>query len=102
MFFGGIMSKEGKYILYFLGFLCLVVCIIGLTGCKSKGYQGLIYHEKDLVVKTSCEDELFLTINPDTIVVRSSYDAYGAYWDKEVYRYLNDGKYRVEKKECER
>lgn len=97
------MSKEGKYTIYFLGFLCLLTCIAGmLSGCKSKGYQGLIYHEKDLIAKTSCEDELFLEIKPDTIEIRSVYNSYGAYWDKEVYKYLNDGKYRVEKKECDR
>ena len=97
------MSKEGKYTIYFLGFLCLLTCIVGvLSGCNSKGYLGLIYHEKDLIAKTSCEDELFLTISPDTIEVRSVYNSYGAYWDKEVYKYKNDGKYRVEKKECER
>ena len=97
------MSKEGKYTIYFLGFLCLLTCIAGmLSGCKSKGYQGLIYHEKDLIVKTSCEDELFLEINPDTIVVRSAYDVMGLYNYKEIYRYVNDGKYRVEKKECDR
>ena len=33
------MSKEGKYILYFLGFLCLVVCIIGLTGSNQKAIK---------------------------------------------------------------
>jgi hypothetical protein len=97
------MSKEGKYTIYFLGFLCLLTCIAGmLSGCKSKGYQGLIYHEKDLIAKTSCEDEMFLTISPDTIEVRSVYNSYGTYWDKEVYKYKNDGKYRIEKKECDR
>ena len=100
------MSKESKYITYFLGFLCVLIFIVGsLASCKSKGYQGLIYHEKDLIAKTSCEDELFFTISPDTIVVRSIYNAYvtyGIYNDKEVYKYKNDGKYRIEKKECER
>lgn len=100
------MSKEAKYTIYFVGFICLLIFIGGmLSGCKSKGYQGLIYHEKDLIAKTSCEDEMFLTISPDTIVVRSVYNAYGTYGiynDKEVYKYKNDGKYRVEKKECER
>lgn len=97
------MSKEAKFVMYFLGFLCLLTCIIGITGCKSKGYQGLIYHEKDLIAKTSCDDELFLNVGPDTIEVRSVYNAgYGFLNDKEVYRYVNDGKYRVEKKECDR
>lgn len=97
------MSKEAKYTIYFVGFICLLIFIGGmLSGCKSKGYQGLIYHEKDLIAKTSCEDELFLEINPDTIVVRSAYDVMGLYNYKEIYRYVNDGKYRVEKKECDR
>jgi hypothetical protein len=55
-----------------------------------------------LIAKTSCEDEMFLTISPDTIEVRSVYNSYSTYWDKEVYKYKNDGKYRIEKKECER
>lgn len=97
------MSKEAKYTIYFAGFLCVLIFIAGsLAGCKSKGYQGLIYHEKDLIAKTSCEDELFLTISPDTIVVRSVYNSYGLYIDKEVYKYKNDDKYRIEKKECDR
>lgn len=98
------MSKEAKYTVYFVGFLCVLIFIAGmLSGCKSKGYQGLIYHEKDMIAKTACEDELFLEINPDTIVVRSVYNAgYGFLNDKEVYRYVNDGKYRIEKKECDR
>lgn len=98
------MNKEAKYTVYFVGFLCLLIFIAGsLSGCKSKGYQGLIYHEKDMIAKTACEDELFLEINPDTIVVRSVYNAgYGFLNDKEVYRYINDGKYRIEKKECDR
>ena len=97
------MSKESKYTVYFVGFLCILVCVAGsLVGCKSKGFQGLIYHEKDLIAKTACDDELFLTISPDTIVVRSVYNAYSNYIDKEVYKYKNDGKYSVEKRECER
>ena len=95
------MSKVVKYTLYCVGFLCVFIAG-SLAGCKSTGYQGWIYHEKDLIVKTNCDDELFLTINPDMIEVKSSYDYYGAYLDKEVYKYKNDGKYRVEKKECER
>lgn len=97
------MSKEAKYTMFFAGFLCLLIFIGGmLSGCKSKGYQGWIYHDKDFIAKTSCEDELFLRISPDTVVVKSSYSAYGIYSDREVYKYENDGKYRVEKKECER
>lgn len=97
------MNKEAKYITYFVCFIFLFFVVIPLVGCKSKGYQGLIYHEKDMIAKTACEDELFLEINPDTIVVRSVYNAgYGIYKDKEVYRYVNDGKYRIEKKECDR
>lgn len=98
------MSKEAKYTIYFLGFLCLLVSTVGmLSGCKSKGYQGLIYHNKDMIAKTACDDELFLNIGPDTIVVKSLYiGSYGITTDREVYKYVNDGHYRVEKKECER
>ena len=95
------MSKVVKYTLYCVGFLCVFIAG-SLAGCKSKGYQGLIYHEKDLLAKTSCEDELFLTISPDTIEVRSVYNSCSNYIDKEVYKYKNDGKYSVEKRECER
>ena len=96
------MSKEAKYIVFFVCFIFMFFVIGSLAGCKSKGYQGLIYHENDLIAKTSCEDEMFLNVGPDTVVVKSSYyTAYG-YFDKEVYKYLNDGKYRIEKKECDR
>ncbi len=97
------MSKEAKYTMYFVGFICVLIMIAGVfSGCEHKGIQGWIYHDKNLIAKTVCEDELFLTINPDTIVVKSSYNSYGAYWDKEVYKYVNDGNYRVERKECVR
>jgi hypothetical protein len=34
------MSKEAKYTVYFVGFICLMMFIVGsLAGCKSKGYQ---------------------------------------------------------------
>ena len=37
---------------------------------------------------------------PDTVIVKSKYrGSYGLY-DKDVYMYLNDGKYTVERKEC--
>ena len=98
------MSKEAKYTMYFVGFLCLLMFAAGmLSGCKSKGYQGWIYHDKDMIAKTDCDDELFLNVGPDTIVVKSSYiGSYGIISDREVYKYVNDGKYRIEKKECER
>ena len=95
------MSKKTKYIICFI---CLFFIIGLITGGKSTstGYKGLIYHENDLIAKTSCEDELFLEINPDNIVVKSAYDVRGIYYYKEIYRYVNDGKYHVEKKECDR
>ena len=35
------MSKEAKYITYFLGFLCLLIFVTGLmTSCESKGVQA--------------------------------------------------------------
>ena len=67
------MSKEAKYIVFFVCFIFMFFVIGSLAGCKSKGYQGLIYHEKDLIAKTSCDDELFLKVGPDTVVVKSSY-----------------------------
>jgi len=96
------VSKEAKYTMYFLGFFCLLICIIGLTGCKSKGFQGWIYHDKDLITKTVCDDELFIRLRPDTIEVKSAYQSYGVWSYKEVYTYVNDGHYRIERKECER
>ena len=96
------MSKEAKYITYFLGFLCLLIFVAGLmTSCESKGVQAWIYHDKELITKTVCDDELFLNVSPDTIVVKSAYNSYGVWSYKEVYTYVNDGKFRIEKKECE-
>ena len=95
------MSKEAKYTVYFVGFLCLLIFIAGLmTGCESKGVQAWIYHDKELVAKTICNDDLFVSILPDTIIVKSKYrGSYGLY-DKDIYKYINDGKYTIERKEC--
>ena len=97
------MSKEAKYTVYFVGFLCLLIFIAGIfSGCESKGIQGLIYHNKELVAKTVCDDDLFVSIMPDTVIVKTKYrGSYGLY-DKDIYMYLNDGKYTVERKECVR
>ena len=97
------MSNEGKYTLYFCGFLCLLVFIIGMvSGCSSDGYQGWIYHDKELITKTICDEEVFIRLYPDTIVVKSAYQSYGVWSHKEIYTFVNDGKYRIEKKECKR
>lgn len=95
------MSKEAKYTVYFVGFLCFLIFIAGIfSGCESKGIQGFIYHDKELVAKTICNDDLFVSILPDTIIVKSTYrDSYGLY-DKDIYKYINDGKYTIERKEC--
>ena len=95
------MSKEAKYTVYFVGFLCLLIFIAGIfSGCESKGVQGFIYHDKELVTKTICNDDLFVSILPDTIIVKSKYrGSYGLY-DKDIYKYINDGKYTIERKEC--
>lgn len=78
-----------------------LIFIAGLmTGCESKGVQGFIYHDKELVTKTICNDDLFVSILPDTIIVKSKYrGSYGLY-DKDIYKYINDGKYTIERKEC--
>lgn len=94
------MSKEAKCVMYFLGLLCLATVIFGITGCKQEGVQGFIFHDDKLIAKTVCEEELFFSIKPDTINIRSTYSSYGAWWDKEKYVYLNDGKYRIERKTC--
>ena len=78
----------------YFGFCCWFVWL------QIKRLSKINLSQKDLIAKTSCEDELFLEINPNTIEVRSVYNSYGAYWDKEVYKYKNDGKYSIEKKEC--
>ncbi len=91
------MRNKSKYILLLPALLIAVI-----VGCESKGIQGLIYHDKELIAKTVCNDDLFVRIMPDTVIVRSKYrSSYGLY-DKEVYMYLNDGKYRIERKECVR
>ena len=77
------MSKEAKYTVYFVGFLCFLIFIAGLmTGCESKG------------------DEVFIRLAPDTIVVKSAYNSYGVWSYKEIYTYVNDGKFHIERKEC--
>lgn len=97
------MSKEAKYTVYFVGFLCLLIFVAGLmTGCKQKGVQALIYHDKELITKTVCDEEVFIRLKPDTIVVKSAYNSYGVWSHREIYAYVNDGHYRVERKECER
>lgn len=95
------MSKEAKYTVYFVGFLCLLIFIAGLTtGCESKGVQAWIYHDKELITKTVCDDEVFIRLEPDTITVKSAYNSYGVWSHKEIYTYVNDGKFRIERKEC--
>ena len=95
------MSKEAKYTVYFVGFLCFLIFIAGLmTGCESKGVQAWIYHDKELITKTVCDDEVFIRLAPDTIVVKSAYNSYGVWSYKEVYTYVNDGKFHIERKEC--
>ena len=78
-----------------------MIFIAGLmTGCESKGVQAWIYHDKELITKTVCDDDLFVSILPDTIIVKSKYrGSYGLY-DKDIYKYINDGKYTIERKEC--
>ena len=78
-----------------------MIFIAGIfSGCESKGIQGFIYHDKELVAKTVCDDEVFIRLAPDTIVVKSAYNSYGVWSHKEIYTYVNDGKFRIERKEC--
>lgn len=97
------MSKEAKYTVYFVGFLCLLSFIAGLiSGCDQKGFQAWIYHDKELITKTVCDEDVFIRLQPDTIEVKSAYYSYGLWRHKEVYTYVNDGKYHIERKECVR
>mgnify|MGYP006896839373 FL=1 len=97
------MSKEAKYTVYFVGFLCLLIFIAGIfSGCESQGVQAWLYHDKELITKTVCDDEVFIRLGPDTIVVKSAYNSYGVWSHKEIYTYVNDGCFRVERKECVR
>ena len=98
------MSKESKRVLYFLGALCLLVSILGMFGgCdrKEEGVQGLIYHEGILIAKTSCDYDMTFEINPSTVLVQSISREYGSRFTRAKYQYENDGKYTVERKECE-
>lgn len=96
------MHNTSKYAVLFAMVFFLLLLTISMSGCEDRGFQGFIYHDKDLIAKTSCEDELFFVINPDTIMVKSVYDVMGIYNNKEIYRYVNDGKYRIEKNKCVR
>ena len=95
------MSKEAKYTVYFVGILCLLIFIAGIfSGCESKGVQAWIYHDKELITKTVCDDDLFVSILPDTIIVKSKYRGSYGLKEKDIYKYINDGKYTIKRKEC--
>ena len=65
-----------------------------------KNKKHIVTANKELIAKTVCDDDLFISIMPDTVIVKTKYrDSYGLY-NKDIYMYLNDGKYTVERKEC--
>ena len=97
------MSKEAKFTCYFIiGLACLVIAIF--SGCKRRGVQGYIYHEGILHAKTNCETELRVEMNPEYVIFETRTYKNGEYGERitvEKYQYANDGKYTVERKECE-
>lgn len=98
------MSKEAKRVMYFLGTLCLLVCIFGVFGgCEltTDGFQGLIYHDGVLIAKTNCDFELKFEMNTENVIVESITRDYGSRLTREKYQYANDGLYRVERKACQ-
>ena len=96
------MSKEAKFTCYFIGGLACPLPLI-FCGCKHS-VQGYIYHEGILQTKTNCETELRVEMNPDYVIVETRTYKNGEYGERitiDTYKYVNDGKYTVERKECE-
>lgn len=96
------MSKKAKNACYFLVLACLSIVILG--GCKRSGVQGYIYHEGMLHAKTNCETELRVEMNPEYVIIETRTYKNGEYGERitmETYKYVNDGKYTVERKECD-
>lgn len=96
------MSKEAKIVCYFIGLACLAMFM--LSGCKHSGVQGYIYHEGMLHAKTNCDTELRIEMNPEYIIIETRTYKNGEWGERitvETYQYVNDGKYTVERKECE-
>lgn len=96
------MSTEAKVICRVIGLLCAMMFVIGtILGCKQSGIQGHIYHEGILIAKTNCDMDLRFELNQESVIVESLTHEYGNKIVRERYQYANDGKYRVERKECE-
>lgn len=96
------MSKEAKFTCYFIGGLACLLPLI-FSGCKHS-VQGYIYHEGILHTKTNCETELRVEMNPEYVIVETRTYKNGEYGERitiDTYKYVNDGKYTVERKECE-
>jgi hypothetical protein len=95
------MSKEAKFTCYFIiGLACLAIVILG--GCsRLNGIRGDIYHEGIIIAKTNCAFELVLEMTPEHVIVETIAHEYGDRLVQEKYQYVNDGKYRIERKKCE-
>ena len=95
------MSKKTKFTCCFIGFACLLPLFF--SGCKHS-VQGYIYHDGILHAKTNCETELRVEMNPEYVIIETRTYKNGEYGERitlETYKYVNDGKYTVERKECE-
>lgn len=89
------MRKEAKFVCYSIGLACLAMFI--LSGCQIIGRQGEIYHDGIIIAKTNCAMDLGVEITPEHVIVKT----YGKRLVQEKYMYVNDGKYRIERKECD-
>ena len=94
------MSKEAKIVCYFIRLVCLAIVILG--GCvDNSAIQDEIYHEGTIIATTNCATVLHVEMNPNHVIVESITGEYGNRLVQEKYQYVNDGKYRIERKKCE-
>lgn len=73
-----------------------------IFGCEdNSAIQGEIYHDGIIIAKTNCATVLRVEMNPNHVIVESITREYGDRLVQEKYQYVNDGKYRIERKKCE-
>lgn len=93
------MRKEAKFVCYSIGLACMAMSL--LSGCRLIGRQGDIYHEGIIIAKTKCAMDLVFEITPEHVIVETLILEPGNTRVQEKYMYVNDGKYHIERKECE-
>ena len=92
------MRKEAKFVCYSIGLACMAMSI--LSGCRLIGRQVDIYHEGIIIAKTNCAMDIVFEINPEHVIVETLIHEHGNSFVQEKYMYVNDGKHRIERKEC--